>query len=226
VKLKLLCALIFLYSSLLAQWPDAKSIKIIHPVNASKSEMKLFAEMASFFAQGQNSLAEDMLVNDVYAKKFFTYYTGNFLVLVGKNNLLLDVSKQGVKLNSPLKSYTEQGAFKGSIYYLGLTSNPLFLRARFLGVTKGVPVQSLVVYGEDLKALKRAFQKIQMGFVQGTWTMEEDQNTKLKTQGKVLWGMAYESDKLKKSYEPSNIRSYLWQGGVFESKLHDRQEDE
>ncbi|MDD7983688.1 hypothetical protein PQO01_01830 [Lentisphaera marina] len=217
VNLFILCfSLSFL---VMGQWPEAKTIKIIHSADASKSELKLCEQMAAFFSQGNNSLAEDMLISDVYAKKFFTYYTNNFLLIVGKKNLLMDVSKQGVKLNSPSKSYTEQGLYTGAISYLGLSPNPLFLKARYLGIRKGLPNQSLIVYGEDLKALKIAFQKIQMGYVQGTWTLDEEQESELPEGKEHLWGMAFESDNENNKSSKPLLRKYVWDKSSFLSEL-------
>lgn len=218
--------LIFLTCSLSAQWPEKGKIKIIYPAGASSSELDLLNKMANFFAEGNTSLAEDMLIADDYAKRFFTYYTHDFLIIVGKNNQLLDVAKQGVKLSAPLSSFTEQGAFKGSLSYLGLTPNPLFLKARFLGAVRGVPGQSLVVYGDDRKALARAFEKIQEGYVQGTWgESSKDAPLKSTKEKGYLWGQAHESDYVRvklKDGEGALLRRYQWKSGRFQMSIVDK----
>ena len=224
--MKRLCVfLVFLSCSLSAQWPDKAKIKIIYPAGASSSELDLLNRMAKFFAQGSPSLAEDMLIADDYAKKFFTYYTHDFLVIVGKNNQLLDVAKQGVKLSAPLNSFTEQGAFKGSLSYLGLAPNPLFLKARFLGAVRGTPGQSLVVYGDDRKSLARAFEKIQEGYVQGTWgESSENKPLRLIEEKTYVWGQAHKSDYdsvKSKQAERELLRRYQWKSGRFQMSIVD-----
>ncbi|WDE98132.1 hypothetical protein PQO03_20135 [Lentisphaera profundi] len=208
-------------STICAQWPAAEKIKIVHSAQATPAEMKILKKMALFFAQTNPLLAEDMLVTDEYAKKFFTYYTKDFLVLVGKNNLLLDVAKQGIKLNSPKLSYTEQGVFKEQFSYLGIAPNPLFLKARYLGIEHGVVGDSLIVYGGGLQGLDQAFENFKKGIVQGTCLRNQKAlPTQVLSSKEYLWGMAFEDDKdLFKTRPKILLRRYVWKGVKFESQI-------
>ena len=88
-----LCILMFSLS-LFGRWPKATNIKIIIPANAKVFEKSLAKDMAKFFAQGDALLEEDMVVEDLYAEKFFTYYTDNFLVVLGTDNRLQRLLKR------------------------------------------------------------------------------------------------------------------------------------
>ena len=195
--------------SLFGGWPKASNIKIIIPANAKAFEKSLAKDMAKFFAQGDTLLEEDMIVEDLYAEKFFTYYTDNFLVVLGTDNRLQRLQNRGVKLTGVPPFYTEQGTFKEDIAYVGLMANPLFLKARFIGLAKGVLPASMFIGGTNEAMSRHAWKQVKKGWVQGSWVLSSNA---VERKGGTLWGQQQIQDvSHNKNENDLFVRKYVWE---------------
>ena len=207
--MKLFLFILMFTLSLFGGWPKASNIKIIIPVNAKVFEKSLAKDMAKFFAQGDTLIEEDMVVEDLYAEKFFTYYTDNFLVVLGTGNRLQRLQKRGVKLTGIPPFYTEQGTFKEDVAYVGLMANPLFLKARFIGSVKGTLPASMFIGGTNDEMTRHAWEQVKKGWVQGSWTSN---SSAVERKGGELWGHQQALDAShKKNENDLLVRKYIWE---------------
>lgn len=216
--MRFLFILLVFCCDLSAKWPKAEKIKIIIPTNASMYQKKLAEEMAAFFSSGDSLSKEDMIVDDLYADKFFTYYVDDFLIILGNNNRLQRFRQRGVKLSGVAPFYTEQGTFDSHIAYLGLSVNPLFLKGRFIGMNHGSGPASVSVGGSNDRMLRHAWQQLKRGWVQGTWSVNSNA---VERDTDALWGQMQLRDfSLKKNENDLLVRKYFWEGGKLLMKFN------